>query len=43
MRILAIDKYEEPIVKEIKSRDEMLSELKELDENLPTEAREEIA
>ena len=43
MRILAIDKYEEPIVKEIKSRDETLSELKELDEDLPTEAREEIA
>ena len=28
---------------ETRSRDEMLAELKELDENLPTEAREEIA
>lgn len=28
---------------EVKSRDEMLAELKELDKNLPTKAREEIA
>ena len=28
---------------EVKSQDEMLAELKELNENLPTEAREEIA
>ena len=43
MRILAIDKHEEPVVKEIKSRDEMLVELKELDEDLQTDARGEAA